>query len=282
LADLAFNGLLSYVKEKLEGHLFTSINQVLDRALAQETRSKELAKSKSDCSNMHFLSNNVDTSDDERGDIYAAEFAWSSKDKAHTCTSLKPIHRNRQDKMKFIFSVSKCDKIFDELLSIQKIKLSHTIPLIEDLTMRDYCKWHNSHSHATNDCNVFRRQIQLAINEGQFCLKQMQVDNDLFSVNTIDLQGAKVLVRPEQAKSTKGKNVIIGEESPKSCEDKILSREVVLEKDDGGKNVLKIIAKPLDSGGNPATRSKIRALISRTHRADRPDRSRKPVRPIQL
>jgi hypothetical protein len=36
LANLMFNGLHSYIKEKLEGHLFTSVNQVLDRALAQE------------------------------------------------------------------------------------------------------------------------------------------------------------------------------------------------------------------------------------------------------
>jgi hypothetical protein len=155
-ADLAFNGLHSYVKEKLEGHLFTSINQVLDRALAQENRSKELAKSKSDRPNMHFLSNNVDTSDDESGDVYAAEFAWSAMDKEHTCASLKTIHRNRQDEMKFTFDVSKCDKIFHELLSIRKIKLSYTIPPIEDLKKRAYCKWHNSHSHATNDCNVFQ------------------------------------------------------------------------------------------------------------------------------
>jgi hypothetical protein len=84
LADLAFNGLRYYVKEKLEGHLFTSVNQVLDRALAQKTRSKELVKSKSDRPNIHFLNNNVDTLDDESGDVYAAEFAWSSKDKAHT------------------------------------------------------------------------------------------------------------------------------------------------------------------------------------------------------
>jgi hypothetical protein len=95
LANLIFNGLHSYAKEKLEDHIFTSVNQVLDKALAQENRSKEIAKSKSDPSNTHFLSNNMDTSDDESGDVYAAEFVWSSKDKAHTCTSLKPIHRNR-------------------------------------------------------------------------------------------------------------------------------------------------------------------------------------------
>ena len=72
MADLAFNGLRSYIKEKLDGHSFATINQVLDRALAQESRSKELAKPKSDRSNMYFL--NHETSDDESGDAYAAEF----------------------------------------------------------------------------------------------------------------------------------------------------------------------------------------------------------------
>jgi hypothetical protein len=95
MTDLVFNGLRSYVKEKLEGHLFISVNQVLDRALAQENWSKELAKSKSDRPNMHFLSNNVDTSDDESDDVYAAEFTWSSKDKAHTCASLIEIGETR-------------------------------------------------------------------------------------------------------------------------------------------------------------------------------------------
>jgi hypothetical protein len=57
--------------------------------------------------------------------------------------------------MKFTFNVGKCAKIFDELLTIGKIRLSHAMPLIDDLKKRAYCKWHNSYSHATNDCNVF-------------------------------------------------------------------------------------------------------------------------------
>jgi hypothetical protein len=151
--------------------------------------------------------------------------------------------------MEFTFDVSKCDKIFNELLSIEKIKLSHTIPLIEDLKKCLYCKWHNSHSHATNDCNVFQRQIQLAINDGQLCLKQIQVDNNPFHINTIYLHGAKVMVWLEQAESTKGKNVIIGEERPKSWDDKIWSREVVLEKAADGKDVLKITVRASGLGG---------------------------------
>jgi hypothetical protein len=77
----------------------------------------------------------------------------------------------------------------------------------------------------------------------------MQVDNDMFPFSAIDLQGANVLVRPEQAEFTKGKNVIIDEERPKSCEDRIWSREVVLEKDVNGKDVLKITIKASRLGG---------------------------------
>ena len=66
--------------------------------------------------------------------------------------------------MKFTFDVSKCDRIFDELLRLGHIKITHVIPPLEELRRRAYCKFHNSHSHATNDCNVFRRQIQSAMN----------------------------------------------------------------------------------------------------------------------
>jgi hypothetical protein len=42
----------------------------------------------------------------------------------------------------------------------------------------------------------------------------MKLDEDSFQVNmnTVKLEGKKVLVRPSQAKSTKGREVVIGEE----------------------------------------------------------------------
>jgi hypothetical protein len=58
-----------------------------------------------------------------------------------------------------------------------------------------------------------------------------------------------VLVRLDQAESTKGKNLIIGEERPKSYEDKIWLRKVMLEKVVDGKNILKITIKPNELGG---------------------------------
>ena len=113
--------------------------------------------------------------------------------------------------------------------------MSHVIPPLEELKRRAYCKWHDSSSHATNDCNVFRRQIQSAINEGRLALHETQVDEASFPLHTNDLNNAKVLIRLEQAEGAKGKNVIIGEERPKNVNDKILAREVVLEKTPDGK-----------------------------------------------
>jgi hypothetical protein len=68
----------------------------------------------------------------------------------------------------FTFNVAKCHKIFDELLKYGNIKFSHTIPSVEELKGCVYCKWHGSFLHNTNDCDVFRRQIQSAISEGWF------------------------------------------------------------------------------------------------------------------
>jgi hypothetical protein len=48
--------------------------------------------------------------------------------------------------MKFTFDLSKCDRIFDELLKFGYIKMSHTLPSIEELKRRSYCKFHNSFS----------------------------------------------------------------------------------------------------------------------------------------
>jgi hypothetical protein len=64
--------------------------------------------------------------------------------------------KNQQEEIKFTFDVAKCDKIFDELHKAICIKMSHTIPPLDELKWKACCRWHNSFSHATNDSNVFR------------------------------------------------------------------------------------------------------------------------------
>jgi hypothetical protein len=80
-----------------------------------------------------------------------------------------------------------------------------------------YCKCHNSYSYVTNDCNVFYRKVQSAINEGRLKFAEspkmkLNIDPFLTNMNMVELEGKKVIVQPSQANSTKGKEVIIGEE----------------------------------------------------------------------
>jgi hypothetical protein len=174
LAGLAFNGLWYYLKERLEGIQFFTLAQLHQRALACESWSKETAKIIRH--NVHIVECDQSSSDDESAEVYAAEMVWPKQAKSSACSSLQPVQKKRQEEVKFTFNVGKCDKIFDELLKNGNIKINHIVPSADELKRRAYCKWHNSFSHATNDCNVFRRQIQSAINEGRLKFQEMQVD----------------------------------------------------------------------------------------------------------
>src|SRR3954469_22422677 len=132
--------------------------------------------------------------------------------------------------MKFNFDIAKCDRIFDALLQDKMIRISHTLPPFEGLKRCAYCKYHNSFSHATNDCNVFRRHIQSAINEGRLSFSEMQVDKQPFPMNTIDLEGKKVLIRPDIAELANKNNVVIGESRKENEDNRNSGRQVVLEK----------------------------------------------------
>jgi hypothetical protein len=59
------------------------------------------------------------------------------------------------------------------LLKFCYIRINYTLSSADELKRRAYCKYHNSFSHATNDCNVFRWQVQSALNEGRLSLSDM-------------------------------------------------------------------------------------------------------------
>jgi hypothetical protein len=121
------------------------------RALACESQTKELS--------CHYEHRDSSSSDDEPKEIHVTEHICPAKVKLSVCSSLQPIQKNQQGEVKFTFNVAKCEKIFDELLKSSNTILSHTIPPTNELKRGAYCKWHNSFSHATNDCNAFRQKI---------------------------------------------------------------------------------------------------------------------------
>jgi hypothetical protein len=49
---------------------------------------------------------------------------------------------------------------------------------VQELRGKPYCKWHNSFTHNTKDCNVFRRQVQMAIEQGQLLLEKSKTRID--------------------------------------------------------------------------------------------------------
>jgi hypothetical protein len=106
--------LLSYLRDKLDRTQFFSIAQLHQRALTCESRFKET--SKSTARTIHLVER--DSSDDESADVYTVEFVWPIKAKYSACSSLQPVQKNQQEKIKCTFNVAKCDTIFDELLKM--------------------------------------------------------------------------------------------------------------------------------------------------------------------
>jgi hypothetical protein len=209
--------------------------QLLQKALACESRSKELVKTVHH--NVHIVEHNQSSLDDEPKEVYTAEIVWPEQAKSSACSSLQPVQKKQQEQVKFTFNVGKCDKIFDELLKNGNIKIDYIVPPTDELRHHTYCKWHNSFSHATNDCNVFRRQIQSAINEGRL---KFQENTKPFPMNVIDFEGKKVLIRPGVTDKGEGKEVIIGNARKANGNNKISCRKVVAEKTPDGGETLKV------------------------------------------
>jgi hypothetical protein len=220
--------------------------------LACESQSKETVKTIRH--NVHIVECDQSSPDDESAEVYAAEMVWPKQAKSSACSSLQPVQKKHQEEVKFTFNVGKCDKIFDELLKNGNIKINHTVPSADELKRRAYCKWHNSFSHATNDCNVFRRQIQSTINEGRLKFQEMQVDTEPFLMNMIDFEGKKVLVRPNTADKGKGKEVVIGNAREADENHKTSYRKVVAEKTPDGVETLKVTITASSTGGQARTK----------------------------
>jgi hypothetical protein len=137
LADLAYSRLTSHLREKLESHVFSDVSQVLQRALDCESRAKESRngdKLRNECP-VNMVEYASESSDDEEANMCIAEWRWATKSKPFVCSSLKLASKSWQDKIRFTFNVTKCDRIFDYLLQEKEIKLpsNHVIPSSEQL-----------------------------------------------------------------------------------------------------------------------------------------------------
>jgi hypothetical protein len=83
------------------------------------------------------------------------------------CSALNPVVQNNgQNKIRYTFEISNCDEIFYILVLEKRIRIPAD-RVISSSGKCTYCKWHDSFSHNTCDCNIFHRQLQSAIDEGR-------------------------------------------------------------------------------------------------------------------
>jgi hypothetical protein len=120
------------------------------------------------------------------------------------------VQNNQQKKIRYTFETSNCDDIFDILVLEKRIRIPAD-RVISLLGKCAYCKWHNTFSHNTCDCNVFCQQLQSTIDEGWLKFRD-HLDTEghtshsrILPKGVISLEGKKILIRPSQTETTKGK-----------------------------------------------------------------------------
>jgi hypothetical protein len=131
---------------------------------AKSSRFRGSANRDKEKHHINFMDEEAD--DEEGNDIYVAEWVENLGDKPISCTFLKP-NRGRREEMRYTFDVSKCDRLFDLLLwgGVIQLTKGHVIPSADILAKKTYCKWHDSYTRTTNECNCFWRQTQSVIND---------------------------------------------------------------------------------------------------------------------
>jgi len=201
LADLAFQGLPPHLKDKYASQEFESFSHLVSRISDQDIKAFKLRNAWN--KKVSFVDEAESSDFDEEPVIGLAE--WVKNKKPMSC----PF--GQKDLEKFAFDITKAHRILDFLLQEGQIKLSpnHIIPLLEELKKIKYCKWHNATSHSTNECKVFRQQLQSAIESGRIKFDSpktqnpMKIDQHPFPTNMLDAKGkTKVLTSETAEKNT--------------------------------------------------------------------------------
>ncbi|GKV42186.1 hypothetical protein SLEP1_g49623 [Rubroshorea leprosula] len=162
----------------------------------------------------NLLKEDVQKKDASHGTYYSdpnfdLDVAEVVTDKPIVCPDLvRPTHQPETSVRRYVgeaekqytFDVSKASDIFDHLKKSGLIKLpqGHKIPTAAEIGARDYCKFHNSWKHSTDNRLIFRNVLQEKIDKGILkfpdkAKETMGVDADPFpavsvSVNVADLR----------------------------------------------------------------------------------------------
>ncbi|KAM1003900.1 hypothetical protein ACFX2C_004163 [Malus domestica] len=222
---LALNGLDVEYKKKFLGANFRDMYELAQHVEQYDYLLREEKISKTPTRGTIYKNPTVNyaSTDDECVSVDAAAIVI---DKPYVCKALTQVD-SREAKSRsategtlkpskvYTFDITKADVIFDQLLSARIIKLrpGHNIPKAEELKGKVYCKYHNLSKHTTNNCVVFRDNVQSWIDNGKlkFPEKKMSVDTDPFPTATVNMVDAYL---PKD--KGKGKAEVVETQRPRS------------------------------------------------------------------
>ncbi|XP_059627576.1 uncharacterized protein LOC132270413 [Cornus florida] len=249
---LALNGLDFELRKRFEGVPFRDMYDLAEKATRYELVLKEEKERKNSSKGTYYRDPNYEvySTDVVEEEDFEANLAEVILKKPYVCDALtKPnvstsgtqpstssARKGTADIGKvYTFDLAKTEQFFDHLLADKQIVLpkGHNIPSTNDLKGREFCKFHNSWNHTTNNCYVFRNVLQKSIDEGvlKFPEKKpdvMGVDGDPFpnivSTNVISLATEKAADNGRQERLPK----VLGSSSGSNDEQKVKDLEIQL------------------------------------------------------
>ncbi|KAM1686849.1 hypothetical protein FF1_034620 [Malus domestica] len=204
---LALNGLDVEYKKKFLGANFQDMYELAQHVEQYDYLLREEKISKAPSRGTIYKNPTVSYASAE-GECVSVDTVEIVIDKQYVCKVLTQIDSKEvktrsalEETMKtskvYTFDITKADAIFDQLLSAKIIKLwpGHNIPKAEELKGKIYYKYHNSSKHTTNNCVVFRDNVQSWIDNSKlrFLEKKISVDIDLFPTATVNMVDACLL-----------------------------------------------------------------------------------------
>ncbi|GKV50945.1 hypothetical protein SLEP1_g57622, partial [Rubroshorea leprosula] len=162
---LAQNGLDIELRKKFEGMEFRDFFELSYKVARYENLLREESPRKAASQGTYYQ------------DAFDLDVAEVFADKPVTCPNLVKVTQQVEAAAKrlsyesgrqYTFDVTKANEIFDYLKKSGHIKLpqGHRLPMVAEIASKDYCKFHNSWKHSTNDCVIFRNVLQDKIDKG--------------------------------------------------------------------------------------------------------------------
>ena len=148
-------------REKLLGQDFDNLGQLAQRVAALNSQFQNMRRDTQFQKNVAITKAynsylvDDDGEDGEEEEIVIAEWNWGKK------IVMVPNPWGKRARESYDFDVTKSDKLFDFFLKKGQIKLptNHVILPPDQLKKKKFCKFHNTTSHSTNDCRIFRQHI---------------------------------------------------------------------------------------------------------------------------